>query len=94
MTTQQIIAEAAKEFNISYKVAYEAYYACFRFIRETLDALPQFNVDMPEEEFNNIKHSFNLKNLGKLCCNYDCYLSTRRHQKYMKENYYDKNKED
>jgi len=57
----------------------------FKFIREHISSLELKNTNYTEEEFNELKTSFNLPSLGKLGCTYKDYISHNKNFKRKRD---------
>lgn len=83
MTHKEIIQKVSNELNIPYEVVNSAYSSYWKFIRETIQALP-LKEDLTKEEFLKLRTNFNVPSLGKLTCNYERMLSIK--EKYKNDN--------
>lgn len=71
------IKEVSVALNIPFKVAKEAYYSSWKFIKEHMASLP-LKEKLTEEEFKQLKTSFNIPSIGKLACTYDFYKTQHK----------------
>lgn len=96
MTLENILHEVANELGYPYEVCREAYYASWRFIRETAKQLPlQLPTEMSEEEYAKLRTSFNIPSLGKLACPYERYKNVNKRWQILKKyNKYTKRRKD
>lgn len=83
MTHKEIIQKVSNELNIPYEVVNSAYSSYWKFVRETIQALP-LKEDLTKEEFLKLRTNFNVPSLGKLTCNYERMLSIK--EKYKNDN--------
>lgn len=80
-TVNSKIAKIAKEFNMTPLAASTIYIFYWKYIKETIDALPEFS-SLSEEEFNKLKVNFNIPELGKFTTNYTKIQLTKRFIEY------------
>lgn len=89
MKHKDVILKVSNELNIPEEVIKEAYYAYWKFVRNTIKELP-LKDGMSKEEFDKLKVNFNIPSLGKLYCNYDrMMVLVNKYKKEQKKN--DKN---
>ena len=69
-----------------------AYNTFWKYIKENIEVLP-LKESISEDEFNNLKVSFNIPSLGKLSTNYKRVESMNRNINKIKTKKYDKVKE-
>ena len=86
---QKIIKELANELNIPEEDVLKTYKLYWKVVKDIIEKLP-LKDKLNEEEFNKLRTSFNIPNLGKLYCTYEKYIKI--HNKFNKANA--KNKED
>lgn len=84
MDYKPIFKQVSQETGIPEEVVSVAYRAFWRFIRETIVALP-LKEDLTEEEFNELRTNFNVPSLGKLVCTFDRYVGMKKRFKYLNE---------
>ena len=77
MRYEAIIEKVAKNHNLPYQVVDRTYKGFWKFIRESLSALPM-KEEMTEEEFSQLRTSINVPSLGKFLCDYDSYMRMRK----------------
>lgn len=82
MTQEEIYRAVSLETGIPEKVVKEAYRMFWRFIRETISALP-LKDDLTEEQFKELRTCFNIPSLGKLVCTYDRYIGMKKRHQYL-----------
>lgn len=82
MTQEEIYRAVSLETGIPEKVVKESYRLFWRFIRETISALP-LKDDLTEEQFRELRTSFNVPSLGKLVCTYDRYIGMKKRHQYL-----------
>lgn len=71
-TVDNRIKEVSSALDIPYKVAREAYYSSWKFIKNKMATYP-LKDELTEEEFKQLRTSFNVPSIGKLACTYDKY---------------------
>lgn len=94
MSYYDIVGKVSKELDIPVEVVDKAYKSYWKFIKETIQALP-LKEDIDEEEFSKLRTNFNIPSLGKLSCTYNRMIGVKKrfeHIKRLKNN--DKHKED
>lgn len=79
----EIYAKVAADMGIPIKVVRAAYLSQWRFIRNTIEALP-LKEELSEEEFNQLRTSFNLPSLGKIYTTRDKIQRTKRKIDYLR----------
>ena len=79
-----VIKELARQLNLPEKVIYKTYLAYWTFIRTTAESM-QFPQGISEEEFNDMRKSFNIPYIGKLYCSYKRYKNVYNKKKYIYE---------
>lgn len=84
MIYSEAIQHVSKELGLSSEVVKAAYESHWKFIRETIKALP-LKEDLSEEEFNKLRTNFNIPSLGKLACTYERYMGMKKQYKRFKE---------
>lgn len=84
MNYKDIIGKVSKELNIPEEVVDKAYKMSWRFIKDTIQALP-LKEDISEEEFSNLRTSFNLPSLGKLNTTWDRVVGVKKRFNYLKK---------
>ena len=67
--TQKIVDKIADELDIPKHVATVAYRAYWKFIKDTIEGLPDIS-NMTEEELAKVRVNFNMPSLGKFTTNY------------------------
>lgn len=77
-TLQKILRKVSNDTKIPLEVTTSAYRSFWGFIKTTIEALPIKEVET-EEEFNNLRTSFNIPSIGKLYSSWDriCRMRTR-----------------
>lgn len=83
MTWHEVVKEVALKLDIPEEVVKEAYGSFWKFIRDSIMALP-LKEDLTEEEFKQLKTNFNIPSIGKMACTYDRYKSIKDRFKYVK----------
>lgn len=83
MEYKDIYKSVAQEMNLSPEVVKEAYRLYWRFIRNTIEALP-LRSNLSEEEFNSLRTNFNIPSLGKLTCTFDRYKGVSKRLEYIR----------
>lgn len=84
------IREVSAILNIPYEVAKKAYYSSWEFIKDKIASLP-LKEELSEEEFKQLRTSFNVPSIGKMACTYDKYKLM--HKQYNKTQYDTDNQE-
>ena len=84
MNYKPIFEQVSRETDIPEEVVKTAYNLFWKFVRETISALP-LKDELTEEEFMDLKCNFNVPSLGKLCCTYDRYIGMKKRNKYLME---------
>lgn len=84
MIYSDILKQVASELNLPLEVVKLAYESQWKFIRESIKALP-LKQDLSEEEFNKLRTNFNVPSLGKLACTYKRYRGVKKQFKVFKE---------
>jgi hypothetical protein len=84
MTYSNIIDKISQDIQLPVEVVDKAYKAYWKFIRDSIQGLP-LKDDLSEEEFNNLRTSFNIPSLGKLCCTFDNYKGTKKRFEYIRQ---------
>lgn len=79
------IKEVSVTLNIPFEVAKKAYYSVWEFIKGKMASLP-LKEEISEEEFKQLKTSFNIPSIGKLACTYDRYKSMHTYYKKYDNN--------
>ena len=77
MNLDSIYIEAAVNLGLDQEEVKKAYKFYWKFIRDTIANLPLKGNLLTEEEFNKIKHSFNISRIGKLNISYKRYKKYR-----------------
>lgn len=80
----EIYEEVAKELGLDPKVVKAAYQSQWQFIRNTIEALP-LKGELSEEEFSQLRTSFNLPSLGKLYTTSEKVKKAKRRVEYLKK---------
>lgn len=93
MNFKEIVAKVSKEIDIPEDVVATAYRSYFQFIRTVITDLPLKN-DITEEEFNNLRTSFNLPSLGKLYTTYQDICNVKKRYEIIKKIKNDKSSKD
>lgn len=84
MIYSEAIQHVSNELGLSSEVVSIAYELHWKFIRETIKALP-LKEDLSEEEFSRLRTNFNIPSLGKLACTYKRYIGMKKQYKIFKE---------
>ena len=84
MNYKDIIGKVSKELNIPEEVVDKAYKMSWKFIKDTIQALP-LKEEISEEEFNNLRTSFNLPSLGKLNTTWDKVVGVKKSFNYLRK---------
>lgn len=84
MTYQEIINKVSRDTGISSDIVDKTYKAFWKFIKDSIEALP-LKDDLTEEEFNTLRTNFNIPSLGKLYCSYDRYVGVKKRFRYLNE---------
>lgn len=79
----EIYAKVAADMGIPIEVVRAAYLSQWQFIRNTIEALP-LKGELSEEEFNQLRTSFNLPSLGKIYTTRDKVQRTKRKIDYLR----------
>lgn len=90
---ETILEQVASELDLPIQLVKNTYRAYWQFIKSTIQELP-LKEDLTEEQFNQLKTSFNIPSLGKLHCTYSKYLGMKKRLEYIKHIKDDKHKED
>lgn len=72
-----IAKEVSSKLGLPRQVILNVYKSFWEFIKDTAEELP-LKEDLTEEDFNDLKLNFNLPYIGKLYCNYDTYVKTKK----------------
>lgn len=84
MNLQEIIKEVATELGLSSEVVNKAYSSYWEFVKKTIKNLP-IKEELTEEQFSQLRTSFNVPVLGKLYCDYSRILGIKHsYKKYIK----------
>lgn len=83
MNYSEIIKQVSEELGIPVKVVDTAYKSYWKFIKQTIQALP-LKCDLTEEEFMELRTNFNIPSLGKLTCTYDRMIGVKKRLEYNK----------
>lgn len=81
---QETLLSLSKELGLPVEVIMGYYKANWLYIKTTIENLP-LKDGIEEEEYNKLRVSFNLPNLGKLACSYNRYLGVRKKCELIKE---------
>ena len=81
---ENVYKEVSEELGIPVEVVKAAYRSVYCFIVDRIEELP-FKRLIPEQEFNQLRTSFNLPSLGKFACPYKYYLKQYKLQNHIKE---------
>lgn len=84
MSYKDIIGKVSKELNVPEEVVDKAYKMSWKFIKDTIQALP-LKEEISEEEFNNLRTSFNLPSLGKLNTTWDKVVGVKKRFNYLRK---------
>lgn len=84
MIYQGAIQYVSTELGLPPEVVKKAYESHWKFIRETIQALP-LKSDLNEQEFSKLRTNFNIPSLGKLACTYQRYIGMKKQYKVFKE---------
>lgn len=94
MTYQEIIKDVSTKLDIPEKVVNAAYRSFWVFVKKSIKDLPLKGKELSEEEYKNLRTSFNIPSLGKLVCTYDRYKMLKERFKHLDSQEDDNNKED
>lgn len=83
MDYKDIIGKVSKELDIPIEVVDKAYKSSWKFIKDNVQSLP-LKEDISEEEFNELRTSFNLPSLGKLNTTWDRVVGAKKRFEYLK----------
>lgn len=83
MMYKELYEKVAKELNLDSEVIKEVYLSQWQFIKNTIEALP-LKGNLSEEEFNQLRTSFNLPSLGKMYTTFDKITKAKRRVEYLK----------
>lgn len=92
MTYLSILNKVSDELGLPFEVVRATYESYWKFIRETIQALP-LKEDLSEEEFSKLRTNFNIPSIGKLSCTYNRYTGLKKqYERYKKlrDDYKDK----
>lgn len=84
MIYSEAIQHVSTELGLPPEVVKRAYESHWKFIRETIQALP-LKEDLSEEEFSKLRTNFNIPSLGKLCLTWKRYDGVKKQYKRFKE---------
>lgn len=84
MIYSEAIQHVSEELGLPPEVVKAAYESHWKFIRETIQALP-LKEDLSEEEFSRLRTNFNIPSIGKLACTYKRYVGIKKQFKIFKE---------
>lgn len=84
MTYLEILQNVSEQLNLPLEVVKKAYESQWKFIRESIKALP-LKEDLSEEEFSKLRTNFNVPSLGKLSCTFKRYQGVKKQFKIFKE---------
>lgn len=79
----EIYAKVAADMGVPIEVVRAAYLSQWQFIRNTIEALP-LKEELSEEEFHQLRTSFNLPSLGKIYTTRDKVQRTKRKIDYLR----------
>lgn len=80
----EIYEQVAKDLGLEPEVVKAAYQSQWQFIRNTIEALP-LKEELSEEEFSQLRTSFNIPSLGKLYTTDEKVRRAKRRVEYLKE---------
>lgn len=80
----KIYRKVALELGLDDKDVKKAYNLYWEYFRTKVEELP-LKDDLSEEEFSNLKTSFNVPSLGKFYCTYDRYLRIKNKLKKSRD---------
>jgi hypothetical protein len=83
MDYKDIIGKVSKELDIPIEVVDKAYKSSWKFIKDNVQSLP-LKEDISEEDFNELRTSFNLPSLGKLNTTWDRVVGAKKRFEYLK----------
>ena len=92
MTYLSILNKVSDELGLPVEVVRATYESYWKFIRETIQALP-LKEDLSEEKFSKLRTNFNIPSIGKLSCTYKRYTGLKKqYERYKKlrDDYKDK----
>lgn len=75
------IQELSSELGLSEDIIEAVYKSYWRANKELIEQIPLKN-DYTQEEFSQLRTSFNLPSIGKLYCDYDAYIKTKNKYNY------------
>lgn len=78
MIYKDAIIKVAKEVELPVEVVRAAYKSYWEFIRNKIQELP-LKEDLKEEDFQEMKTSFNIPSIGKLNCDYNKIKKIKEH---------------
>lgn len=84
MKYPEIIGKVSKELGLPIEVVDKTYKAYWEYIRSQIQSLP-LKDNLKEEDFTNLRTSFNIPSLGKLNCTYDRMLGVKKRYKLIKQ---------
>lgn len=84
MIYSEAIQHVSIELGLPLEVVKRAYESYWKFIRETIQALP-LKEDLSEGEFSKLRTNFNIPSLGKLCLTWKRYEGKKKQYKRFKE---------
>ena len=84
MIYSEAIQHVSIELGLPPEVVKRAYESHWKFIRETIQALP-LKEDLSEEEFSKLRTNFNIPSIGKLSCIYPRYKAIKDRYKHIKK---------
>lgn len=83
MSYPDIVDKVSQETGIPSEVVDAAYKSFWKFIKQTIQALP-LKEDLSEEEFAKLRTCFNVPSLGKLTCTFDRMVRMKERFNYIK----------
>ena len=84
MTYKEIIAEVAKELNLSETFVNKVYRAYWKAVRNHITSLP-LKEDLTDEEFSKLQPNVNIPSIGKLYVTSDRYRRVKKHHEIYQQ---------
>lgn len=75
---KDLLDDVSKELNVDKSVVEESYRHYWEYIQYIIGQMNFRDNNLTREEFNSMKFSVHLTNLGKLCSNYNKYCKNHR----------------
>lgn len=84
MVNKDILGKVAEDVGLPVDVVRKVYKAYWRFIKDSIEALP-LRDNLSEEEFNKLKTNINVPSLGKFTCTFDRYQRVNKRYEYIRK---------